>query len=410
MILEVYDKDTNNRVDIIRTFTFIQYTKYFNDIGTFTVKVPVEEKSLPNLMKTGNYILFDEDVMGIIKYAHKESIDSAFVEIKGYTINHILTYRSFLVTTNYSGEVVEIIRNMVNDLFISNNDARRNIGLISLEDEYPESEEIEFQNTGETVAEEIRYLNLQYNFGYDLVAEIQKYDETQDRPTNIKGFEFRTLVPEDHTMFNQVGNTPVVFSADMNNLSDLIYENDDTEYCNVAIVAGEDYGKDRKIVETGDILASGINRIELYVDARDIQSGQHEYVTEDEIYTKEEIDEMIDSSVSPTAYVERITGGARITITDKDGTTTATVNDGQNGQNGQNGQDGYSPTARVDQTTSGAIITVTDRNGTTTATITNGADGAQGPAGDDYILTNQDKQDIATIVYNMIGSADTLYY
>ena len=46
--------------------------------------------------------------------------------------------------------------------------------------------------------------------------------------------------------------------------------------------------------------------------------------------------------------------------------------DGQNGQNGTNGQDGYSPTASVTQTTTGATISITDANGTTTASVTNG--------------------------------------
>ena len=56
--------------------------------------------------------------------------------------------------------------------------------------------------------------------------------------------------------------------------------------------------------------------------------------------------------------------------------------DGVNGKDGTNGQDGYSPTARVETTSTGATITVTDKNGTTTATITNGKDGAKGDKGD----------------------------
>lgn len=45
------------------------------------------------------------------------------------------------------------------------------------------------------------------------------------------------------------------------------------------------------------------------------------------------------------------------------------------------GQDGASAYASVQQTGDGAVITCTDANGTTTATITNGQDGAQGPQG-----------------------------
>lgn len=50
---------------------------------------------------------------------------------------------------------------------------------------------------------------------------------------------------------------------------------------------------------------------------------------------------------------------------------------------GADGEDGYSPTASVEQTTDGAIITITDKDGTTTATITNGKDGVDGDDGED---------------------------
>lgn len=48
---------------------------------------------------------------------------------------------------------------------------------------------------------------------------------------------------------------------------------------------------------------------------------------------------------------------------------------------GQNGSDGVSPTATTEQTEDGVKITITDKNGTTTATVTNGKDGADGKDG-----------------------------
>lgn len=49
-----------------------------------------------------------------------------------------------------------------------------------------------------------------------------------------------------------------------------------------------------------------------------------------------------DGGFSPTAKVEQTADGAVITITDKSGTTTATVTDGKDGKNGTNGTDGKS--------------------------------------------------------------------
>lgn len=74
------------------------------------------------------------------------------------------------------------------------------------------------------------------------------------------------------------------------------------------------------------------------------------------------------------------------------------------GPQGPQGPAGYSPAASVSKSGNTATITITDQSGTTTAQITDGADG------DDYVLTNQDKADIADIVAAYIGSADTMSF
>ena len=84
---------------------------------------------------------------------------------------------------------------------------------------------------------------------------------------------------------------------------------------------------------------------------------------------------------SPTATVSKSGNTATITITDKDGTTTAQVSDGATGQTGPAGADGYSPTASVSKSGSTATITITDKQGTTTATVSDGAPGAGVPSG-----------------------------
>lgn len=74
------------------------------------------------------------------------------------------------------------------------------------------------------------------------------------------------------------------------------------------------------------------------------------------------------------------------------------------------GTDGYSPSASVTQTDDGAKITITDKTGTTEVEVKNGKDGTkgdkgetggpgpQGPAGADYVLTDADKTEIAKAV------------
>ena len=54
---------------------------------------------------------------------------------------------------------------------------------------------------------------------------------------------------------------------------------------------------------------------------------------------------------------------------------------GLRGATGDKGADGFSPIAKVETIPNGATITITDKNGTTTATILNGAKGEKGDPG-----------------------------
>lgn len=54
---------------------------------------------------------------------------------------------------------------------------------------------------------------------------------------------------------------------------------------------------------------------------------------------------------------------------------------GIQGPKGDTGDDGFSPTATVTQTSGGATISITDKNGTTTASVTNGTNGTNGQDG-----------------------------
>jgi hypothetical protein len=74
---------------------------------------------------------------------------------------------------------------------------------------------------------------------------------------------------------------------------------------------------------------------------------------------------------------------------------------GLKGDKGDTGDDGFSPTVTISKAGTITTITITDANGPHTATIEDG---------DDYVLTAADKSDIADIVVQEIGSADTTAY
>lgn len=90
-----------------------------------------------------------------------------------------------------------------------------------------------------------------------------------------------------------------------------------------------------------------------------------------------------DDGVSPTVDVTEITGGHQVSVTDAEGTETFDVFDGEPGA------DGISPTITVTDITGGHRVTVTDADGAHSFDVMDG---------EDYVLTQQDKADIAAMV------------
>lgn len=76
---------------------------------------------------------------------------------------------------------------------------------------------------------------------------------------------------------------------------------------------------------------------------------------------------------------------------------------GIQGQPGENGEDGFSPTVATASITGGNRVTITDATGAHSFDVMDGTDG------DDYILTNQDKSDIAAIVEAALDGTNTSY-
>lgn len=288
MKLEVFNKGNRTRNDIIRTYNYVSYKDELIGKGEFTIKIPTNEQSL-TFLTIGNYILFEDGVVGIIKKVSNLQEDELEITINGTLTNGLLLNRSFLKTSSYYETVPNIARNMVTDLIINPEDEKRRISFIKLsEDEkyIPTlNEKIRKQNTGDKLLNVLSELFLPYSYGIELYPVIKNFNEQSGQYSNLDNLEFRILNPVNRTINNKDGNTPVLFSFELDNLSRLLYEEDETNYCTVAIVASEGEGKERKVIEIGELEKTGVDRIELYVDARDIQSENADgtTITEEEL-------------------------------------------------------------------------------------------------------------------------------
>ena len=123
-------------------------------------------------------------------------------------------------------------------------------------------------------------------------------------------------------------------------------------------------------------------------------------------------DEGVIKAVSPTVDLERVATpnpGVKITVKDVRGEHSETVLDGEDGTDGA---DGYSPTASVSKSGSTATITITDKNGTTTAQVLDGDPGTliddTAGAGDTDVTWSADRMSgMETLLEEILSSGDS---
>ena len=109
-----------------------------------------------------------------------------------------------------------------------------------------------------------------------------------------------------------------------------------------------------------------------------------------------------EDGVSPTVTVSKSGKVTTVTMTDVSGTKTATINDGVNGYTPQKGVDYFDGTDGKDgisatHSWNGTTLSVTSASGTSSADL-------KGEKGDTYILTDDDKAEIAQAVVELIPS------
>lgn len=112
-----------------------------------------------------------------------------------------------------------------------------------------------YKDLSEEMAEIGQLSGLGWNIGID-------YD--------AKSFRFDVLQGRDLTGGQSI-NPPAIFSTEFGTLKSLSYMESDLDFKNVAVVAGQGEGVDRRIITVGDLTATGLDRRVLFVDARDIE-------------------------------------------------------------------------------------------------------------------------------------------
>ncbi len=282
-MIEILDENLK-KVDILRKYTFAQYSDRFRDVGTFVINVRILRENLYLLNKNKQYyVLFDGKVFGKIESVKRNS-DSEYektIELRGRLSPVLFTERVVTGTLNFKGNTAQLVRTLVENEITKDVSSDRyvNINIKYDNEEHLNSicSKVDKQITGGYVWDGMKPVLEQDKLGLFFVPNITTEQQAGEEVTNIPSWDFTISAGTDRTKGNKQGNTPVVFSQSLSNIERTEYGLDVSKFRNVAYVAGEGEADKRKWYEIHlnseqSNKNKGWKRKELWIDARDIQS------------------------------------------------------------------------------------------------------------------------------------------
>lgn len=265
MELFVLDKQFRS-VAVVDYFESVIWTDRFSKAGDFEIYTPATKEVL-DMLQIGYYLWYkdSEHMMVIERVETKNDIEAGnHLIVSGRSLEAVILSRRIIwETTIIQGNLQNGVKKLLDDAIISPKNNKRKIANFIFEestDESITSISIESsQYTGDNLYDVITNLCDTNKIGF----QISMNSENQ--------FVFK-LYKGKNRSYDQTTNPYVVFSPNFDNIVNSNYAVDDSNYKNYTLVAGEEKGNNRKTNTYGDEEAEGLERRELYTDARDIQS------------------------------------------------------------------------------------------------------------------------------------------
>lgn len=262
--LAVFNPHTLERIGLITKYTSCLFTRKSKDVGSFELWCDLDENNV-EMTKDGNLIYLSEKQVGIVQFIQEQVNDDGTksLNVKGKAVKYYMSYRIIIGTYEaYNKHVSDIMNELVDKNFINPTDSCRVLEnlRISSESQVGVGPKITTQQTGGEVLEELDTLANSYSFCYDVFL-----NEKESK------LEFKAYQGVNRTI-NQNDVTPVIVSTNLKDILNTKYVKNSQDEKNVALVAGAGEGSTRKTLMVGTLTLSGVDRKEMYVDARDLST------------------------------------------------------------------------------------------------------------------------------------------
>lgn len=261
--MSVFVLDTNfQSVGVVDVFNSFLWTDRYYKYGDFEIYTEANAEIL-ELLKEDYYLWYSnsEHVMIIEDFEVSSDTEEGTKFIhKGRSLESILDRRIIWSQTTLTGNLQNGIKKLLNENVISPSNADRKIPNFIFQDSTdPAITELtlEAQYTGDNLYDVVSSVCNDKKIGFKVLLN----DQNQ--------FVFSLYAGKDRS-YKQDTNPYVVFSPDFDNMINSNYIRSKKTYKNVTLVAGEGEGSSRKTVSVGS--GSGLERRELYTDARDLST------------------------------------------------------------------------------------------------------------------------------------------
>lgn len=255
--------DTNlEAISIVDTYESFIWTDRYHEYGDFELYTSISEYILSNARQ--DYYIQNRDsehVMIIEKLLiNSDTENGNHITVTGRSLESILNRRIIWGQKTLSGNLQNGIKELLDDCIINPSDNDRKIDNFIFEysdDPAVTGLTIQAQYTGDNLYDVVQKICSEYDIGFKITLN------------DNKQFVFKLYSGTDRS-YDQVVNPYVIFSHNFDNIINSNYIESKSALKNVALVGGEGEGSYRKYTTVG--AGIGINRRELFVDARDMSS------------------------------------------------------------------------------------------------------------------------------------------
>lgn len=264
--LRIMDTDFN-LINEISQYDSLEIARSWHGVGSIDLKINRYLKGAEDLQKDRiifpqkqlhkAYVILHRDINLDENGKASENWNIKALPLKTWLSRRITLPPSHTAYDNKQGPAETVMKHYVENNAVNPLDPERKIPRLVMAPNLERGPTVSWSSRFKTVSEEMEEISMISGLGWNISLDIAN-----------KHFVFDVKEGSDLT-YSQRDNPPVIFSPEFNSLKSMSFAESSLNYKNIAYVAGQGEGIERRVVVIGT--ETGLNRHELFVDARDVE-------------------------------------------------------------------------------------------------------------------------------------------